>query len=139
VDDFGGVAKAMPAYSTAFLIVTLSSIGLPGLNGFIGEFLVIAGAFAANRTWAAVAATGVVLGAIYMLKLYRDVFFGPITSAHKEKLVDASRRELAALAPLIALIVVIGVRPAVVLDVTQKSADKFVQSALRPAGAPNGR
>ncbi len=139
VDDFGGVAKAMPVYATIFLVVTLSSIGLPGLNGFVGEFLVIAGAFAANRAWAAIAALGVILGAIYMLKLYRDVFFGPLMSAHKEKLIDLSKRELAALAPLIVLIVLVGVRPAVVLDVTQKSAEKFVQSAGKPAGVQGGR
>ena len=77
VDDFGGMAKVMPVYATLFMIVTLSSIGLPGLNGFVGEFLVLFGSFTYHPVATAFASLGVVLGAVYMLKLYRDVFFGP--------------------------------------------------------------
>jgi NADH-quinone oxidoreductase subunit M len=126
-DDFGGLAKVMPRYATIFMIVTLSSIGLPGLNGFVGEFLVLKGAFEAHRLAAAVAALGVVLGAVYMLRLYRDVFWGPVTAPRNEKLADVSRLEVGSLAPLLALIFVLGVAPNLLLTRTEAA----VQAAFR--------
>jgi NADH-quinone oxidoreductase subunit M len=120
VDDFGGMAKVMPVYATVFMIVTLSSIGLPGLNGFVGEFLVLFGAFHAHPVATGIAATGVVLGAVYMLKLYRDVFWGPVTRPEREKVADIGKSELAYLAPLVALIVLLGVWPNSVLKRTEK-------------------
>jgi NADH-quinone oxidoreductase subunit M len=141
VDDFGGLAKPMPAYATVFLIVTLSSIGLPGLNGFVGEFLVLKGAFDANRWAAAFAALGVILGAAYMLKLYRDMFWGPVTAPRNEKLADLTGLERAALAPLVALIFVLGVAPQVVLRRTAPAVEAALRNVIRqaPVEAPHER
>ena len=131
VDDFGGMAKVMPVYAVLFMIVTLSSIGLPGLNGFVGEFLVLFGSFA-NHRWATVAATaGVVLGAVYMLKMYRDVFFGPVRIAERETVADVSKSELGYLLPIVALIVVLGIFPNVILSRTEAPV-KAVVDLLHP-------
>jgi NADH-quinone oxidoreductase subunit M len=126
VDDFGGMAKVMPVYATFFMIVTLSSIGLPGLNGFVGEFLVLFGAFQTHRGAATLAALGVVLGAVYMLKLYRDVFFGPVTMPEREKAGDVGARELAYLIPVTALIVLLGILPNLVLSKTEEPVSRVV-------------
>jgi NADH-quinone oxidoreductase subunit M len=127
VDDFGGMAKVMPRYAAVFMIVTLSSIGLPGLNGFVGEFLVLFGAFRHHPVATAFAALGVVLGAIYMLKLYRDVFWGPVTLPEREKVGDVGKAELATLAPVLALIVLLGVLPNLVLSKTEPAIRSVVQ------------
>jgi len=111
IDEFGGLWKQMPVFSAVLLVVTFSSIGLPGLNGFIGEFLILLGAFAAAPGWTAVAATGVILGAIYMLWMYRRVILGPLTNPENAKLLDLSARERIILAPILALIVFMGVYP----------------------------
>jgi NADH-quinone oxidoreductase subunit M len=111
IDEFGGLWKQMPVFSAVLLVVTFSSIGLPGLNGFIGEFLILLGAFAAAPRWTAVAATGVILGAIYMLWMYRRVILGPLTNPENAKLLDLSARERIILAPILALIVFMGVYP----------------------------
>jgi NADH-quinone oxidoreductase subunit M len=131
VDDFGGMAKVMPVYATCFLLVTLSSIGLPGLNGFVGEFLVLFGAFRSHPWATAASATAVILGAVYMLGLYRNVFFGPVTRPEREKVADLSRVELATLAPLLILIVLLGVQPNLVLSKTEKPA-KAAAAHLEP-------
>jgi NADH-quinone oxidoreductase subunit M len=131
VDDFGGLAAPMPVYATVFLIVTLSSIGLPGLNGFVGEFLVLKGAFDYSRTAAALAALGVILGAVYMLRLYRDVFWGPVTNPNHEKLPDLAGAERAALAPLVALIFVLGVYPDLVLRRTGPAVESALHNVHR--------
>ncbi len=128
VDDFGGMAKVMPVYATFFMIVTLSSIGLPGLNGFVGEFLILFGAFQQHPTATALAALGVVLGAVYMLKLYRDVFFGPVTMPEREKAGDVGDRELAYLVPITVLIILLGVLPNLVLSKTEKSVSTVVDA-----------
>jgi len=133
VDDFGGMAKVMPRYATVFMIVTLSSIGLPGLNGFVGEFLVLFGSFPLHPVATAIAALGVVLGAIYMLKLYRDVFWGPVTSPGREKAGDVGKGELAYLLPVLALIVLLGVLPNLVLSKTEPGVRGVVQK-LEPKG-----
>jgi NADH-quinone oxidoreductase subunit M len=135
VDDFGGLAKPMPVYATVFLIVTLSSIGLPGLNGFVGEFLVLKGAFESSRVAAVFAALGVILGAVYMLRLYRDMFWGPVTAPRNEKLPDLTGLEKAALAPLIALIFLLGVKPDFVLRRTAPAVEASLRSVSRQAPA----
>jgi NADH-quinone oxidoreductase subunit M len=127
VDDFGGMAKVMPVYAVLFMIVTLSSIGLPGLNGFVGEFLVLFGSFKHHPTATAFASVGVVLGAVYMLKLYRDVFFGPVTRPEREKIGDVEKADLAYLVPIVALIIVLGVLPNLVLRKTEPAVDSVVQ------------
>jgi NADH-quinone oxidoreductase subunit M len=111
IADFGGLWKQIPVFSALLLLVTFSSIGLPGLNGFIGEFLILLGAFAVTPGWTALAATGVILGAVYMLWMCRRVIFGPLTRPENQKLQDLNGRELLILAPIVALIVLMGVYP----------------------------
>ena len=88
ISEYGGLSKVMPVYAAVFLIMTMSSIGLPTLNGFIGEFLILQGVFVANKMWAAFAASGVVLGAAYMLYLYQRTMFGKIENPKNERLLD---------------------------------------------------
>jgi NADH-quinone oxidoreductase subunit M len=117
--------------------VTLSSVGLPGLNGFVGEFLVLFGAFRSYPWATAASATAVVLGAVYMLGLYRNVFFGPVTRPEREKVTDLTRMELAYLAPLLALIVLLGVQPNLLLRRTEapvKAVAEFLQSKSKVTG-----
>lgn len=121
ISDFGGLAKVMPAFSAAFMIVTLSSIGLPLTNGFVGEFLILLGVFKENSVYAIIAATGVIFSACYMLWMLQRVVFGKITHAENEKLLDLSMREKLILAPLIALIFFIGVYPKPLLEILEPS------------------
>src|SRR5947207_3639350 len=111
IADFGGLWKPLPVYATIFLVVALSSIGLPGTNGFVGEFLVLLGAFRAHAWWAGVAALGVILSAVYMLWMFQRVMFGPVTHKDNEKLTDLSWRERLVFAPLVILIFWMGVMP----------------------------
>ena len=111
ISEYGGLSKVMPVYAAVFLLMTMSSIGLPALNGFIGEFLILQGVFVANKMWAAFAASGVVLGAAYMLYLYQRTMFGKIENPKNEKLPDLSLREFATFAPLIVLAVWMGLYP----------------------------
>ncbi|MFN7952651.1 MAG: NADH-quinone oxidoreductase subunit M [bacterium] len=108
---FGGIAKVMPVFAALFLVVTLSSIGLPGLNGFIGELLVLAGAFPVSKVLTLVVATGMIWGAVYMLTAYQKVFFGPVTLDENRSLVDLGKREIAILLLMLAPCVWIGVYP----------------------------
>jgi NADH-quinone oxidoreductase subunit M len=126
IEEFGGLWKQLPIYSVCFMIVMLSSIGLPGLNGFVGEFLILLGAFRSHPALAAVATSGIVLGAVYMLWMYQRVIFGPIRHPENVKLHDLSGREIAVLVPVIALIVVMGVYPQPFL----KTMEASVQAAL---------
>ncbi|HET9218062.1 MAG TPA: NADH-quinone oxidoreductase subunit M [Terriglobia bacterium] len=109
IAEFGGIANRMPVYAAVFLIVTLSSIGLPGLNGFVGEFLVLLGTFGVSPARAAFAATGVILSAVYMLWMYQRVIWGEVTNPHNESLTDINTRERLTLVPLLLLIVWMGV------------------------------
>jgi NADH-quinone oxidoreductase subunit M len=111
IGDFGGLAAVLPWFSALFMIACLSSIGLPGLNGFIGEFLILLGAFRAWPWVSAVAATGVILAAIYILWMYQRVMFGPITNEKNRGLPDLTKREFWTLAPVIFFIIWIGVYP----------------------------
>jgi NADH-quinone oxidoreductase subunit M len=111
IAEFGGLANVMPKFSTIFLIVTLSSLGLPLMNNFIGEFLILRGAFEAHVSWGAFATVGIILGAAYMLWLYQRVFFGQVTNAANEPLKDLNTRETWQFAPLLILIFWIGVYP----------------------------
>jgi NADH-quinone oxidoreductase subunit M len=111
IDDFGGLWKQVPLFSVIFMLVTFASIGLPGLNGFVGEFLILLGAFGVMPLWTAVAASGVILGAVYMLWMYRRVIFGQLANPANAKLEDLNARELLLLAPILFLIVLMGVYP----------------------------
>ncbi|MDY6843894.1 MAG: NADH-quinone oxidoreductase subunit M, partial [Thermodesulfobacteriota bacterium] len=111
IADFGGLAKQMPIFATYFLIVTLSSIGLPGLNGFIGEFLILLGAFKRNVIYGALGATGVIFAAVYMLWMFQRVMYGEVTKPENKVLKDLSVREFFVLAPIVIMIIWIGVYP----------------------------
>ncbi|HVO11586.1 MAG TPA: NADH-quinone oxidoreductase subunit M [Vicinamibacteria bacterium] len=111
IAQFGGLAQVMPIYAALTLIVFLASMGLPLLNGFVGEFLILQGAYSANHLWAYWAVSGIVLGAAYLLWLYQRVFWGQVTHQENEKLRDLNGRELATLVPLVALCLWIGVYP----------------------------
>jgi NADH-quinone oxidoreductase subunit M len=114
ISEYGGLSKVMPVYAAVFLIMTMSSIGLPALNGFIGEVLILQGVFVASKVWAAFAASGVVLGAAYMLYLYQRTMFGKIENPKNESLLDLSQREFATFAPLLILAFWIGIYPAAI-------------------------
>lgn len=126
IADFGGLARSVPVFSGVFLLVALSSLGLPGLNGFVGEFLILFGTFVSYRWWVVPAAFGIVLAAIYLLWAYQRVFHGPITSDANKNLPDLQVREVAMLAPVVALIVAIGVYPGPFLDRIGPAADRVV-------------
>ncbi|MBP1627843.1 MAG: nuoM [Holophagaceae bacterium] len=125
IADFGGLSKSMPVYATIFMIMTMSSIGLPGLNGFIGEATILMGAFQAHPWWAVVATTGIILGAAYMLWLYQRVMFGPINETNL-KMKDLNAREIAYFAPLIVAAFWIGLKPTPIMEVLAKPIEKLV-------------
>jgi NADH-quinone oxidoreductase subunit M len=120
IAEYGGLAHVMPVYATLSLIVFLASMGMPLLNGFIGEFMILQGAFSANRAWAYWAVAGIVLGAAYLLWLYQRVFWGTITNEKNKHLSDVNGRELATLLPLVALCFWIGLYPKPFLDFLHK-------------------
>jgi NADH-quinone oxidoreductase subunit M len=126
ISEYGGLSKVMPVYAAIFLIMTMSSIGLPTLNGFIGEFLILQGVFVANKAWAAFAASGVVLGAAYMLYLYQRTMFGKIENPKNERLPDLSHREFATFAPLLVLAVWMGLYPTPFLKRLESSVNHIV-------------
>jgi NADH-quinone oxidoreductase subunit M len=109
--DYGGIARTMPAFAVFFVISVLSSVGLPGLNGFVGEFLILAGSFQTHPVAATIAASGVILAAIYLLWLVQKVFFGPITNEENRNIPDIAWNEIAAMVPLVIFMVWIGVHP----------------------------
>jgi NADH-quinone oxidoreductase subunit M len=124
---YGGLADVMPRYAVAFMIFMLASIGLPGTSGFIGEFLVLLGAFQVS-TWAAfLATTGSILGAAYMLYLYRRVVFGVVTRAEVKAMLDLTPREILVFAPLVALVLWIGIYPNSFLRPIQPSISNLVE------------
>jgi NADH-quinone oxidoreductase subunit M len=114
--DLGGLQKSMPVLAALFLAVVMSAIGLPGLNGFVGEFLVLVGTFVTHRWWAVVGTVAIITAAIYMLWAYQRVFQGRITNPANETVRDISWLEIGAVAPLLAGIVFLGVYPRPFLD-----------------------
>jgi NADH-quinone oxidoreductase subunit M len=138
IADYGGIAKVVPAFATVWLIVTLSSIGLPGTNGFVGEFLILSGTFVSElphgMVWGTVAATGVVLGAVYMLWMYQRVWQGEVRHEVNRHIPDLQVREWAALLPILILIFVMGLFPTPFLDLARPGVERLV--ARIEAAAP---
>ena len=140
IADFGGLAGVVPVMAGIFLFVALSSIGLPGLNGFVGEFLILLGTFFTYRWWVIPAAFGIVLAAIYLLWAYQRVFHGEIKLEENRTVVDLNVRELAMLAPVLALIALIGVYPRPFLDSIEPSAARVTyilnECSAEPSSEP---
>ena len=144
IADFGGLWSVVPLYATFFLVVMLASVGLPGLNGFVGEFLILLGAFGRWPRATAVATSGVILGALYLLWMYQRVIFGPVHDPENARLTDLSRRELVVLVPVVALCVVMGVYPTPFLTRMQPSIDRALAriehaAPLRTARVADGQ
>lgn len=131
VDEFGGLAKVMPVYATLWLIVTFASIGVPGTNGFVGEFMIIMGTYVSPRLGkfagidATLAAAGVILGAVYMLSVTQKMFFGPLSNPKNKRLSDVNGREAFALAPLVVMIFIIGFFPSMFTDRMKDAVSAF--------------
>lgn len=125
--EFGGIAKVMPLYAVAFIIITLSSVALPGTNGFVGEFLILLGVWGANPAAATLAALGVIFGAVYMLLMVQKLMLGPITKEENKRLKDLNFRELSIMAPLVILAIVMGVMPGLFLEKMEPSIARLVQ------------
>ena len=132
IAEYGGLAHVMPVYATLSLIIFLASMGLPLLNGFIGEFMILQGAFSANPVWAYWAVSGIVLGAAYLLWLYQRVFWGTVTNEKNRHLPDVNARELATLLPLVALCFWIGIYPKPFLEFLHKPMGDLART-LQPA------
>ncbi len=133
---YGGLVNRMPMYAFCFMVFTLANVGLPGTSGFVGEFLSLVGAFRVNTWVAFLATTGVILSAAYALWLYRRVIFGKLEKPALQGILDMNSREIACLAPLVALTILFGVHPAPLLDVCAASVDALIsnyQSALAAA------
>jgi NADH-quinone oxidoreductase subunit M len=126
IADFGGLWRVVPAFSALFLVVALSSLGLPGLNGFVGEFLILVGTFQRNAWLAAVATSGIIFAAVYLLWMYQRVIFGEITHEANRGLRDLTPREWAVLVPVVALIVWIGVYPAAFTGKTEATVEALI-------------
>ena len=138
ITDFGGLSKQMPVFATIFLIVTLSSIGLPGTNGFVGEFLVLIGSFESDLRWYTIIATsGVILSAVYMLWMFQRVMFGELTNPKNQTLSDLNGREIAIMVPLIALIFVMGLYPTPFIDKMNPSIEKLISQTRQKQVAKN--
>jgi NADH-quinone oxidoreductase subunit M len=127
ISEYGGIMKVMPIFAAIFLIVCFASMGVPGLNGFIGELLILIGAFKANVWVGLITTIGLVLGAVYLLWMYKRVMYGEITKEENRKLTDMSVREYAYILPIILFIFWIGMYPKPFLDKTYASVDHLLQ------------
>jgi NADH-quinone oxidoreductase subunit M len=135
ISEFGGLWAPVPALSALFLIVVLSSLGLPGLNGFVGEFLVLLGAFVVNPWLAAIATTGIIFAAVYLLWMYQRVIFGVVTNEANRRLPDLSGREWAVLLPILLFIAWIGIYPTTFTGLTEVSVQALIAQVQSKAAA----
>jgi len=129
IEFYGGLVERMPAYALVFMLFMLASVGLPGTSGFVGEILVLIGVFQINQWVALFAATGMVLGAAYMLWLYRRVVFGKLTKEHLLMIRDLRPHEVATFAPLVILVLLMGIYPSLFLDPMAASVDHLLTQA----------
>lgn len=136
IDQFGGVALSMPVFAFFFVFSMLSSVGLPGLNGFVGEFMILAGSFEASPLWGTIGVTGVIFGAIYLLSATRRLLFGPLTRKENEELEDLNGREIGLMVPLCILCVWIGVQPTFFTDDIEGSLDHLMERIEAHEAAP---
>ncbi|MGF1609511.1 MAG: NADH-quinone oxidoreductase subunit M, partial [Kiloniellales bacterium] len=137
IEKYNGLVARMPAYAVVFMVFMLASVGLPGTSGFVGEVLVLIGVFQVNTWVALLAASGMVLGAAYMLYLYRRVIFGVMTLDNLRKIPDLSWRERVVFAPLVAVVLWMGIYPASFIDVMAASVSNVIdnyQTSLAAAG-----
>jgi NADH-quinone oxidoreductase subunit M len=139
IADFGGLWKVIPAFSVLFLIVCLSSLGLPGLNGFVGEFLILLGTFQVHRLAAVLATSGIIFAAVYLLWMYQRVCFGEVTHEANRRLVDLTPREWAVLLPVLLFIVWIGVYPTTFTTMTEPSVQALITQVQTKAQATSAR
>jgi NADH-quinone oxidoreductase subunit M len=126
ISDFGGITRVMPLFAIVFMIMTLSSVALPGTNGFIGEFLILLGAWKTSPGLAAISALGVIFGAVYMLWMFQRVMFGPLKHKENENLKDLSFREIVVLAPLVFCVFWMGVAPNFFFKKMEPSIARFL-------------
>jgi len=136
IEDYGGIARVVPVFSLILTVVALSSIGLPGLNGFVGEFLVLLGSFAAFPWATGIATTGVIFAAAYLLWALQRMIFNRLDDKENEHLPDLSRRELAVLLPILVGIVWLGLYPAPVLRRMEASSQRYLNAALSHTARP---
>jgi len=140
IDRYGGLVHRMPIYASVFMVFMLASVGLPGTSGFIGEILVMVGVFQVSTWGAFLIATGMVLGAAYMLWLYRRVIFGKLTKADLMDIADLNRREILVFAPLLAIVLWMGIYPTSFIEVMEPSVELLLgnyQAALAAGDAPS--
>ena len=131
IADFGGIAKTIPVFAFFFMVCTLSAIGLPGLNGFVGEFLILLGIFSAYKLYAIVAGAGLILSAVYMLWMYRRMMFGPINNALNHTLKDLELREVGLLTVICVAMLWLGLAPGAFLNKMGPSVDSFISTAVK--------
>lgn len=136
IADFGGLTRIVPLFAFTFMVVTFSSVGLPGLNGFVGEFLILLGAYQTAPMATAFAATGVILGAVYMLWMFRRVMFGPLSNPDNHHMTDLNGREIAVMVPFLVMIVLMGVYPKPFLDRMEPTIKAFVTDFKAEAKHP---
>jgi len=139
MNEFGGLAQVMPMYATIFGILLMASVGLPLTIGFVGEFLSLLGFFAVSPILTGVAGSTIILGAVYMLVLYKKTFFGPITNPINKKLQDIKGREIAALVPLVMLVIYLGVYPKPILKPVDNSVKQLVQVMYLKSVTPEAK
>ena len=136
IKDFGGITKVMPLFAIAFMIITLSSIALPGTNGFVGEFLILLGAWKAYPLFVAISALGVIFGAVYMLWAFQRVMFGPIQHKENEGLKDLTFREKLVLTPLVLAVFAMGVFPNIFFQKMEPSIERFLTKSGAQTSLP---
>jgi NADH-quinone oxidoreductase subunit M len=131
---YGGLVNRMPWYAAVFMLFTMGNVGLPGTSGFVGEILTMTGVYGASTWTAVIAATGVILSAVYALTLYRRVVFGQMTNPALGSITDLEQREVLIFLPLIVGTLVLGVQPNLVFNLTNASVDHLVAAFNAAAG-----
>jgi len=141
ISEYGGIAKVVPFYAFALMFASLSSVGLPGLNGFVGEFLILLGSFKSSvlNSWiyTIFAASGIIFAAIYLLWMYQRVIFGKVTNPKMETIKDMNKREIFVMVPIFILIIWIGIYPSTFLKVSQKTTDKVIEQVFHYQNVTN--